>query len=135
MVSSQSLQPCGLYVSITLSPVQLGQAIVHEMWRESCCHSENQGSILQVLSIACSTTKLAVEDCVVSPRECFKVYFTHRFRATFGRAKVVQQGEKVWRPMITSSCIAASHVCIVGAGSCVWWNQFSCASTTGGRGE
>ena len=25
--------------------------------------------------------------------------------------------------------------CIVGAGSCVWWNQFSCASATGGRGE
>ena len=39
------------------------------------------------------------------------------------------------RLMITPSCTAASHVCIVGAGSCVWWNQFLCASPTGGRGE
>lgn len=27
-------------------------------------------------------------------RDCFDVYFTHRFRATFGKAKIVRQGEE-----------------------------------------
>ena len=33
--------------------------------------------------------------CVFIIRDCYDAYFTHRFRATFGKARIVRQGEKV----------------------------------------
>ena len=61
---------------------------------------------------------------IVCPiRECFRAYFTHRFRATFGRAKIVRQGEKV---VILSLLCLRDHSCMQvlvavsgGVSSCV----------------
>ena len=52
-----------------------------------------------------------IMDFICPTRECFRAYFTHRFRATFGRAKIVRQGEKVTYvpcPVLNYSCVPQS---------------------------
>ena len=68
---------------------------------------ENEGSVLQVSTeLAAPQRRLIAAPCSPSLnvgvcRDCFYVYFTHRFRAMFGRSKLVRSGDKVMIVVMT----------------------------------